>query len=184
MAMVKNREIRPIAVLANFIVLLWAVEGVNLLFGHALNQWGILPRTPQGLVGIPLHPLLHGSITHLAFNTGPLLALGILVQFEAPRRYIQVTGFIVLFGGLGLWLVGRPAYHVGASGLIFGYFGYLVTRGVTGRRFRSLAISLIVVFAYGGMIWGVMPTVARVSWEGHLCGLSAGVAAARMRRSA
>jgi membrane associated rhomboid family serine protease len=89
---------------------------------------------------------------------------------------------IVLAGGAGVWLIGRPAYHVGASALVFGYFGYLLARGLFDRRIQSLSIAALVVFAYGGLFWGLMPRVSFVSWEGHLCGFLAGIVAARVER--
>jgi len=166
-----------------FAATLWAVEAVNFLTGHELIRWGILPRTVKGLVGIPLSPFIHTGIMHLIFNTGPIVILGGLICWRGKWIFLGKTFFIILVGGLGLWIIGRPSYHVGASGLIFGYFGYLVSRGILKKSFSSLIVSLITVFAYGGLIWGLLPTYSWISWEGHLCGFVAGIVAAWFERS-
>jgi membrane associated rhomboid family serine protease len=96
--------------------------------------------------------------------------------------FIRSTVFIILMGGLGLWLVGRPAYHVGASALIFGYFGYLVAKGIFDRRIRSFFFAVVAIAAYGGLFWGLLPTARYISWEGHACGFIAGIMAAWIER--
>ena len=174
---------RSFSLIIYFIAILWAVEVVNLLTGHEFIKWGILPRTVKGLVGIPLSPFIHTGIMHLIFNTGPILILGGLISWRGKWIFLEKTFFIILVGGLGLWIIGRSSYHVGASGLIFGYFGYLVSRGIFKKSISSLIVSLITVFAYGGLIWGLLPTYSWISWEGHLCGFLAGIAAARFERS-
>ena len=113
-------------------------------------------------------------------NTLPLSVLGLLVALRGNRVFILSTLMIVLLGGLGVWLMGRPAYHIGASGLAFGYFGFLIAVGVYEGRISSLAIGTLVIFYYGGMIFGVVPQNSFVSWEGHLFGMLAGVFAARL----
>jgi membrane associated rhomboid family serine protease len=181
----KPTSASPYAPLFYLIVLLWLVEIINLPMAHQLCRYGILPRTLRGLLGIPLSPLLHGGIGHLILNSGPLIVLGGLVSMNGCRPYIRATVFITLVGGALLWLIGRPSYHVGASLLIFGYFGYLLAKGVFDRRLPSLLIAILVVVAYGGLFWGMRPTVAAISWEGHLSGFAAGIMAARLpRRSA
>ena len=163
------------------IALLWAVEIANLLTGHQLNSWGILPRSLMGLRGIPLSPFLHAHLGHLLVNTLPFLVLGGLVVLRGRRAFLGASLFIILCGGTALWLFGRTAYHIGASGLIFGYFGYLVARGWYDRSLRSILIALVTLFFYGGLVWGVLPTDAYISWEGHLFGLLAGILAARIQ---
>ena len=163
------------------IALLWAVEIANLLTGHQLNTWGILPRSLMGLRGIPLSPFLHANLGHLLVNTLPFLVLGGLVVLQGRRAFLGASLFIILCGGTALWLFGRMSYHIGASGLIFGYFGYLVARGWYDRSLWSILIALITLFFYGGLVWGVLPTDAYISWEGHLFGLLAGILAARIQ---
>ncbi len=157
----------------------WVVELVNLALGHRLCQYGIYPRAAQGLIGIPLSPFLHGSVFHLTLNTIPFVVLGSLVALRGARRFARVSWFVVLVGGTGVWLIARPSFHVGASGLVFGYFGYLVAGGWYERSFGAVFVACVTFFLYGGMLWGVLPSVPYVSWEAHLCGLLAGVLAAR-----
>ncbi|MDQ7076151.1 MAG: rhomboid family intramembrane serine protease [Gammaproteobacteria bacterium] len=162
-----------------FIALLWLIEIINTLLGHRLNTWGILPRQLAGLPGILLWPLLHGGFFHLISNTVPLLILGYLVSLRGTKNFVHLTLFITLTSGLGVWLFARTAWHVGASGLIFGFFGYLLARGWFERSLKSAAIALLVAVVYGSLIFGVLPRGGQVSWEGHLFGLLAGVLAAR-----
>ncbi len=176
----KRKTSSPYVVLFYLVAILWLVEIVNLLLGHQLCRYGILPRTRHGLVGIPLSPFLHAGVVHLLLNTGPLMVLGGLVLMNGRQAFIQSTVIIIFVGGLGVWLIGRPSYHVGASLLIFGYFGYLLAKGVFDRRMRSLLIAILVVLAYGGLFWGMLPSVPYVSWEGHLSGFIAGVVAVRL----
>jgi membrane associated rhomboid family serine protease len=173
------RQWQQIPLLIGCVALLWGIECVNMLLGHRLNQWGILPRTLTGLVGIPLSPFLHGSFTHLILNTVPLVTLGSLVAFYGTRVFLTVSLWIVLLSGAALWLLGRSAYHVGASSVIFGYFGYLVARGWYERSVIALLVALLTLMLYGSIVWGVLPTRFYISWEGHLFGLLAGVLVAR-----
>ena len=163
------------------VVLLWAVEAVKSLTGHQFNEWGILPRTVTGLRGIPLSPFLHADLSHLLVNSLPFLVLGGLVALQGRRAFLGVSLVVIVCGGVALWLFGREGYHIGASGLIFGYFGYLVARAWYDRSFRSILIALVTLFFYNGLIWGILPTTTYISWEGHLFGLLAGILAARIQ---
>ncbi len=174
-----------LSLLLTFLVAIWVVEVVNAFLGHRLNAYGVLPRTVEGLRGIPLSPFLHGGFGHLAANTLPLLVLGGLVAVRRRGNFLGVMVFIIFVGGAGLWLVGRSALHVGASGLVFGYFGYLVARGWYERSVLSILVALAVILVFGGGIFlGSLPTAGFVSWEGHLCGLAAGGLAAKLTRPA
>ena len=184
-------RLASLSLLIAFIAILWVVEVVNLFMGHGLNQYGLVPRTIEGLRGIPLGPLLHGGFGHLISNTFPLLILGGLVAVRGHANFVGVTLFIVFVGGLALWCVGRPwpwddvqrVVHVGASGLVFGYFGYLVARGWYERSFLAIIVALLVMLVFGsGIILGLLPTAPYISWEGHLCGLVAGILIARFTR--
>ena len=165
-----------------FLTVIWAVEILNGFMGHRLNEWGILPRATQGLIGIPLSPILHGSFNHVLSNTIPFLVLGGLVGLRGSQALMGVSLFIIVVGGVAVWLLGRSAIHVGASGLVFGYFGYLVASGWYDRRPSTILAAVAVIFLYGGLLFGVLPTRGFVSWEGHLFGLLAGVLAARLMR--
>ena len=165
-----------------FLGVMWGVEILNGFMGHRLSVWGILPRTTQGLIGIALSPILHGSFNHVLSNTIPFLLLGGLVGLRGSQKLVGVSLFIIVVGGMAVWLLGRSVIHVGASGLVFGYFGYLVASGWYDRRPGTILAAVAVVVLYGGLLLGVLPTQSFVSWEAHLFGLIAGVLAARLTR--
>jgi membrane associated rhomboid family serine protease len=155
---------------------MWMSEGADqLVFDQQLDRAGIVPRELDGLPGIVWAPFLHYGFAHLIANTVPLLVLGGLLAFKGATRFVQVTAGVILLGGLGTWMFGRSGVHIGASGVVFGYLGYLVAAAFFERRLRSIVLGLIAVVLYGGLIWGVLPTATQVSWEGHLAGLAAGV---------
>ena len=182
-----------------FVAAIWVVHAANsLLFGGDLNRYGLSPlalpyrglsnlelTAPYALVslrGVLLSPMLHGSFSHLLSNTLPLLVLGGFVALRGTKTLIGVSLFVVVLGGLLVWLVGRPAVHIGASGLVFGYFGYLLAQGWYERSFVSIVVAVAVLLLYGGMIFGALPQSGFISWEGHLFGMIAGILAARMSR--
>ncbi|MCY4530268.1 MAG: rhomboid family intramembrane serine protease [Chloroflexi bacterium] len=170
-----------IASVAVLIALMWVVGMVNALLDYRLSEYGVVPRTAEGLIGIPLMPFLHGSFDHLVVNTLPAVVLGGFVAIQGSRKFLTATVFITLVGGGALWVVGRTAVHVGASGLIFGYFGYLIARAWYTRSLASVLIAVVVAVVYGGILLGVLPFFQEgVSWEGHLTGLIAGGLAARL----
>jgi membrane associated rhomboid family serine protease len=163
------------------LALLWGVQVINFLSGQRLSRWGIVPRTASGLVGIVLAPLLHNGFGHLLANTIPLLVLSILLLSFGGQTFITVSIFISLLGGLVVWLLASRGAHVGASGLIFGQFGYLLTYGLLAQTVWAITVAMIVALLYGGFIGNVFPKFKRykrVSWESHLSGLLAGFAAA------
>lgn len=164
--------------LAGLLILLWSIEIVNFLTGHRLNAFGLVPRTLAGVPGIALAPLLHASFAHLASNSAGLLALGGLVALRGERHFVATTVAIALLGGALVWLLGRPMLHVGASGIVFGYFGLAVGRAWFERTWDAIAIGSVVLILYGGMLWGVSPLQHYVSWEGHAAGLVAGLTVA------
>ena len=153
---------------------MWGLEIIDAIVGQPLNDWGVVPRTASGLIGIPLAPLLHGDFGHLASNTIPFAVLAFFTMLRGTRNFAMATGFIIVVGGLMVWLMGRSASHIGASGLIFGYFGYLLAAGFFERSLKSILLAVLVGLLYGGMIFGVLPSRPGVSWEGHLFGALAG----------
>jgi membrane associated rhomboid family serine protease len=167
-------------ILGWFVGLLWVLELVDsLLLHNALNGWGIRPREIGGLWGVLLAPLLHGGFAHLLANTVPLVVLGWLVMVRRLSDFFAVTAIVWLLGGLGVWLLGPPhSVHIGASGLVFGYLGYLLLRGFFERSFGAILLSIVVGLLYGGALWGVLPSRPEISWQGHLFGFLAGVLAA------
>src|SRR5438105_12124644 len=169
-------------ILFGCVLLAWCVELVDrVAFGGSLERFGIRPRDVSGLWGILVAPLLHAGWVHLAANTGPFLILGWLVMLRRISDFVVVTVVVILIGGLGVWLVGAPnSDHVGASGLIFGYLGCLLARGYFERSLWAVVLALAAVLLYGGVLWGVLPGQASISWEGHLFGFVAGIVAARL----
>ncbi|PZO20338.1 MAG: rhomboid family intramembrane serine protease [Leptolyngbya foveolarum] len=172
-----------VATLLGLVTLLWAIEIADwLLFGNQLPQFlGIRPHSISGLWGILFAPFLHGNFAHLLANTLPLLTLGWLVMLRGRREWIAVSVITALCSGLGTWLFGAlGSTHIGASGVVFGYFGFLLLRGYFERSLTAIAFSLLVAFLYGGIIFGVLPTSQLISWQGHLFGFLGGVLAARL----
>jgi membrane associated rhomboid family serine protease len=157
--------------------LLWLIELVNFaIFNHGLSIYGIHPRNTQYLLGILLAPLLHGSFAHLTANTPPFIALGWLVLARDRTEFFIISLVVTITSGLGAWLFGASnSVHVGASGVIFGYFGFLLARGFFDRKLVSMLLSLIVGAIYGYLIFGVLPVQMGVSWQGHLFGFIGGV---------
>ena len=159
----------------------WGVFAVNnLILGGALTPHGIIPRRIGSLPGIIWSPFLHASFGHLAANTLPLLILGGILCARSRAEFIAVTAGGVFIGGGLIWLLARKADHVGASGLIFCYFGFLTSRAWFDRTIFTFCLALICMVGYGGILIGLLPVFPGVSWEGHLAGLAAGVASARM----
>lgn len=170
----------PIWILIGSTVILWAIHILNFaLFDGRLILQGIYPRQLDGLQGIIWAPFLHGSFSHLIANTLPLFTLGGLIMLGKASDFFIVTMISALMSGLGTWLVGAPnSVHIGASGVVFGYFGYLLLRGYFERSAFAITASVLVIIFYGGFIWGVLPTQPGVSWEGHLFGFIGGCLAA------
>ena len=161
----------------------WTTLGVNVLAGGALLRFGIVPRTTGGLVGILAAPFLHANMAHLLANSVPFLIFGWLVMLRDRRHFGVVTLAAVLGSGVLSWTLGAPnTVHIGASGVVFGYFGFLLLAGWYARSVGSIAISLAVAVLWGGTLLGVLPGTPGVSWQGHLGGFVGGVWAARRFR--
>ncbi len=169
---------RPFVVVFAMAAVMWLVELIDLIPGTNLDHWGIRPRQLAGLTGIVAAPFLHDGFGHLIGNTIPFLVLGCIIATSGLQRFVQVTVITALVAGVGTWLVG-PAHtdHIGASGLVFGYLGYLVTRGVFARRIGQILVGLVVLVFYGSILWGLLPRPG-ISWQGHVFGLAGGVLSA------
>jgi membrane associated rhomboid family serine protease len=177
------------ATILTFVALLYLVELIDQLMGGELDNNGIRPLKTDGLWGIIFAPVLHANWAHLMANTIPLLVLGFLMTLAGLSRFVWATAIIWILGGFGTWLIGNvgsscgPTDHIGASGLIFGYLAFLLVFGLFVRRIWDIVIGLVVLFLYGGVLLGAMPVLHQcggVSWQGHLSGAVAGVAAAYM----
>jgi len=161
----------------------WVTFVANTLVGGALNQFGIIPRTTDGLRGILFAPFLHGNLNHLIANTIPFLALGWMVMLRDARHFLPVTLFSMLGAGLVAWTLGAPgSVHIGASGVVFGYLGFLLLAGVYTRSFWSIMLSLVTAALWGGLVLGIAPSQPGISWQAHLGGFIGGILAARRYR--
>jgi membrane associated rhomboid family serine protease len=158
-----------------FVLLLWAIWAADAAFHLHLYRYGVYPREVWGLVAILVAPLVHGSWTHLFANTLPVFVLGIAVVYGYPSSARIVIPVVYLASGLGVWLFGRPSYHVGASGLAHGLMFFVLVVGILRRDRRAIALSLLVFFLYGGMVWTILPTDPHVSFEYHLFGALSGL---------
>ncbi|GAA2308307.1 rhomboid family intramembrane serine protease [Glycomyces scopariae] len=162
------------------IALLWAVLVADLVLPAHLTMWGITPRTLDGLVpGIVAAPFLHADAAHLAANTVPLAVMGVVCALRDRAGMWAALATALVVSGLGVWLL-SPAHSVtvGASGVVFGLFGYLLARGLFMRKIGDFLIALLIVLVYGSLIWGVLPTSPYISWQAHLFGFLGGIAAA------
>ncbi len=167
-----------VALLVGILVLLFAIEIVDAFLpgNHPLDQWGIVPRSLRGLTGILVAPFLHGGFEHLSENSIPFVVLGWFVLLGGMRQFLQVSIWVVLCGGFGTWFLGAPgSVHIGLSGVIFGYFGFLVGRGWYQRNLGSIIVALVVGFLYLGMLFQLVTVKAHVSWSGHFFGFLGGV---------
>jgi membrane associated rhomboid family serine protease len=175
---------RRVGILMALVALTWLTElGDAIMPGRWLDSWGIHPRTISGLWGILFSPFLHSGFPHLIANTVPFITLGFLVMLRGLGTFVGVSLLVMLFGGLGVWIFAPGnTLHIGASGLIFGYIGYLLARGYFERSFGSLAVAVVVAVLYGGALWGVLPGEPGISWQGHLFGFLAGVGTAGILR--
>jgi len=184
MALVETDPESPVVQALQMIVvvlaLMWVIEAFDgLAMDGRLDQHGIIPRSWGGLDGILWAPFLHGGFGHLLANTIPFLVLGWLIALDGSRRWVTVTVFVMVIGGLATWLLARSAVHIGASGLVFGYAGYLLIAGFVEKSIKGIAVAVIVMVLFGGMVLrGITPVSSWVSWESHLFGLVAGVLAA------
>lgn len=166
---------------AVMLAVMWAQEAIDLLPGVDLDRWGVRPRQLGGLTGIATAPFLHVGFGHLVANTIPFVVLGAVIALSGLRGFVEVTVIVAVVSGLGVWLFGAAgSVHLGASGLIFGYITYLISRGAFAKRVSWIIGGIVVAAFYGGsLLWGLLPN-GRMSWQGHLFGAIGGVIAAWM----
>ena len=166
---------RGVIIYPLFIVLImWSVFSFEIQYGINLNSYGIYPQTIKGLRGIVLSPFIHGSIQHIYHNTIPLFVLTMALFYFYRHIAWKVIIYGVLISGFLTWCIGRPSYHIGASGLIYVLVSFIFFKGVFTKYYRLIALSLLVIFLYGSLIWYVFPMEENISWEGHLSGLVTG----------
>lgn len=153
-----------------FIVVLWMIKLFEFEFKLDFSSWGTLPLTVKGLRGIIFSPIIHGSFEHLIANTLPIFILTFSLFFFYRKSSYIIFVLIYLFSGFFVWLGGREALHIGASGVIYGLAAFLFLSGIISFNIRLLTISMIVSLIYGGMFWGIFPIKPEISWESHLWG--------------
>jgi len=176
MSEIKKKEIyRVLFVPVILLIIIWGVKIIECLFQLSFINYGVFPQKISGLKGIFLSPFIHKDFKHILNNSYPLLMLiGLLFSFYKKIAF-QILIWLYLISGFWLWIIGRPAFHIGASGVIYALAGFLFLSGLI-RKNRSLsAISLLVIFLYGSLIWGIIPISKSISWEGHLSGFLAGL---------
>jgi membrane associated rhomboid family serine protease len=165
-----------LVVLAAIVLLMWLVEAINSIDSNHLNGDGIVSRNIGRFWGILTSPFIHASFQHLIDNTVPFLFLGIIIALHGAGRLLLVTGFIVVIGGLGTWVIGPGGTStIGASGLVFGYASYLLTRGFFDRSIWELAVGMVVGLIWGAALLASLVPHSGISWQAHLCGAAAGV---------
>jgi membrane associated rhomboid family serine protease len=171
-------------VLGAFVALLFVIELFNALMLRSLNRtFGLRPRSPDGLLDIFTFPLLHANLNHLLSNALPLIIFGFLVFLSGLRVFITALAFSWLGSGLTVWLIGDGGITVGASGLVFGLFAFLLVRGFFNRSWRQILLAVVLFMGYGSVLLGALPFVAGfVSWQAHLGGAAGGVVAALLLR--
>lgn len=170
----RKRMARAAILPALVVLVLWVVHLLNVGLELGLHRWGVLPRDPSGLFGILFSPFIHGDFEHLFNNSVPLFLLGWSLIYFYPRKAGNVVLVVWLVSGIWVWISARGNYHIGASGVVYGLAAFLFFSGMLRRQRTLMALSLLVVFLYGSMVWGVLPIVPRISWESHLWGGLAG----------
>lgn len=169
-------------ILGGFVLLIWLLEIIDwLILKGSLDALGVQPRTLVGLRGILFMPFLHGSFGHVLANTIPFLILGWLVMLGGISQFFTVVAVTIVVSGLGVWLFGSSnSVHIGASGLIFGFFGFLITKAYFERSLPSIILAIFVFVLYGGLLLGAFPQRGGISWQGHLFGFIGGALSAYM----
>ena len=160
---------------ALFIIILFMVEWIEYTYGIRFVKYGVLPRTFEGLKGVLLSPFIHSDWKHLTNNALPLFVLISTLGFFYKGIAKEVFLWSWLMSGLWLWAIGRPSFHIGASGLLYALASFLFFSGFIRKHTKLMAISMFVVFLYGGMVWGIFPMKKHISWEGHLAGALVGL---------
>ncbi len=158
-----------------FIITLWVVKLFEVIEHINLSWYGLYPRTVAGLMGVFTSPLLHADFPHLISNTLPLLILGPIVFYFYRSIAFSVFFWVYLMTGIWVWAAGRDVYHIGASGIVYGFITFLFFSGIFRKDTRLLSLSLFVTFLYGGTVWGILPFKNGISWESHMLGSLAGL---------
>lgn len=178
----KRKVIRSIVSPAVFTAVIWLVWLVQLIFSTDLYWLGVYPRHLKGLLGILTSPFIHSGFDHLMSNSMPVFLLSAGILYFYSQSAWKVILYIYLFTGSAVWLLAGEVYHIGASGLIYGFAAFLYGSGIIRRDTRAIALALIVTFLYGGLVWGLFALSPGISWESHLAGSVGGIIAAYIFR--
>jgi membrane associated rhomboid family serine protease len=165
------------------LIVLWLVKAIELEEGWDLTFLGVFPRRASGLIGILASPLVHANFSHLINNSVPLFLLSVAIFFFYHKVAFRVHLYAWLITGIAVWLFARPSHHIGASGLIYAFASFLFFSGIIRQNVNLLAISLLVSFLYGSLVWGIFPYKPDMSWESHLMGMLAGLGLALYYRN-
>lgn len=157
-----------------FLILIWMLHLLKVLSILNIDDYGVMPRTLSGLKGLLFTPLIHHDFNHLFNNSIPIFILGTGLFYFYSDLAPKIIFWIWLASGLGIWLIGREAYHIGASGIVYGLASFLFFSGILRNIIRLIAMALLVIFLYGSMVWGIFPIQTDISWEGHLFGAITG----------
>jgi len=161
-----------------YIALLWIIHIVNILTHYRLNAFGIYPRRSRGVIGILFSPFLHGDFSHLLLNSVPLFVLANLVLLYGRPAFYIISLIIIIIGGLCVWLFAKRGIHIGASGLIMGYFGFLLANTFHDFNVSTLILGILCIYYFSGLLLLLLPGKKGVSWEGHIFGFISGIIAA------
>ena len=166
-----------------FLLIMWLVKIIEHTFHFSFIQFGVYPQSLNGLKGILLSPFIHKDFTHLLNNSYPIVILGGMLFSFYKKIAPQLFLWLFFISGFWLWIIGRPSFHIGASGIIYALASFLFISGIIRKNPRLSAVSMVIIFLYGSMIWGILPTKEPISWEGHLSGFMAGLLVAIFYRN-
>ena len=158
-----------------FVVALWIIKGIEIQFDLDFGKYGILPRNLEGLKGVLLAPLIHANLEHLTNNSVPLLLLGTALFYFYRSLAFRIIILSYLLSSLYTWISARYSYHIGASGVVYALFAFLLISGFIRKHLQLIAISFLVAFFYGSLVWGILPWDHKISWEGHFWGFMVGI---------
>ena len=182
-AIEKKKIISILFIPCLFLLMMWLAKIIEVNFQVSFVRYGVFPQKIDGLKGILFSPFIHKDFTHLINNSYPILILGGILFAIYRKIATQLFVWLYFIAGFWLWVIGRPSFHIGASGIIYALASFLLVSGIIRKNPRLTAVSMLVIFLYGSMIWGLLPTKEPISWEGHLAGFIAGVLVAIFYRN-
>lgn len=171
---------KPLKVIVIYLCILLSIHVLNSISAGFISNFGIYPRTSQGLIGIPFAPFIHHSWHHLLSNAAPLTVLAFIVLQQGIKRFISVFAFITLLAGSAVWMLASEGVHAGASTLVFGLIGYIISNAIFSRNIFNLLLAAIICFLYAGVIYSLTQLIPGVSWSSHFYGFISGIIAGKI----